>query len=227
MGLFGVFSKKKKVEESLPEKKLFSEDQFRELIHGVEDREFRARLPALSQKKALEIAPRQKSESLLLQEKGAALIARLGGVKERESTDPASQVGTFILSHWESLPFLDSSFDFILLRSAFLKVSLGRVLREAGRILDTKGSVLLSDLHPFSQPVQKEHLKNPVGEEGMGPGFERYLKWFREGGFRFEWVREIFFEGSMRKALGAEDQTRIFETLRRTPFLILFLLKKE
>jgi SAM-dependent methyltransferase len=227
MGLFGVFSKKK-IEAPEPAGMPLTEDQFRELIHRVEDKEFRMRVPDLSHKKALELAPRQKSCSVLMKEKGAALIARLGGTKEKELMDPASTAETFILSHWESLPFLDSSFDFILLRSAFLKVNPGRVLREAGRVLDTKGSLLLCDLHPFSAVVQKEHLKNPVGEEGMGPGFERYAKWFREAGFRFEWVREVFFEGSMRKAFGNnEELARGFEGLRRTPFLILFLLKKE
>jgi SAM-dependent methyltransferase len=229
MGLFSAFSKKKS-EAPAPAGLPLSEDQFRDLIHGVEDKEFRSRVPDLTGRKALEIAPRQKSSGAFLREKGAALVARLGGTREREllDRDPAAAPEPFILSHWESLPFLDSCFDFILLRSGLLKVSLGRVLREASRVLDTKGSVLLSDLHPFSQMVQREHLKNPVGEEGMGPGFERYAKWFREAGFRFEWVREIFFEGAMKKAFGiSEERQQAFDGLRRTPFLILFSLKKE
>lgn len=224
MGLFSSFAKKK-TEVAAPAVMPLAEDQFRDLIHAVEDKEFHARLPDLSQKKTLELAPRQKSAGALLKEKGAGLFVPLGGTKEKDLADPNEP---FILSHWESLPFLDSCFDFILLRSAFLKVSLGRVLREIGRILDTKGSVLLTDLHPFSVMVQKEHLKSPVGEEGMGPGFERYVKWFREAGFRFEWVREIFFEGTMKKNFGtSEDQQRAFDGLRRTPFLIVFSLKKE
>jgi SAM-dependent methyltransferase len=229
MGLFSAFSKKKN-EVPAPAGLPLSEDQFRELIHGTEDKEFRSRVPDLSGKKALELAPRQKSSGAFLREKGANLVARLGGTREKEmlDRDPSSAPDPFILSHWESLPFLDSCFDFILLRSSLLKVSLGRVLREAGRVLDTKGSLLLSDLHPFSQMVQRDHLKNPVGEEGMGPGFERYAKWFREAGFRFEWVREIFFEGTMKKAFGvSEDRQQAFDGLRRTPFLILFSLKKE
>ena len=233
MGFFSCFSSnasstvsgKKKEAPASPAFPL-SEDQFRDLIQASEDKELRLRVPDLSQKKALELAPRQQTCSALLKEKGAALIARLGGTKELAASAEAGD--TFILSHWESLPFLDSSVDFILIRSAFLRVSLGRVLREAGRILDTKGSVLLCDQHPFSATVQKEHLKSPVGEEGIGPGFERYAKWFREAGFRFEWVRELFFEGSMKKAFGpSEDQQRAFDSLRRTPFLIVFSLKKE
>lgn len=232
MGFFSRFSSsasgKKKEAPSSPSFPL-SEDQFRDLIHAAEEKEFRVRVPDLSQKKVLEMAPRQQTCAPLLKEKGAALIARLGGTKEMASSPEAPMLkDTFILSHWESLPFLDSSLDFILLRSAFLRVSLGRVLREAGRILDTKGSLLLCDLHPFSVSVQKEHLKSPVGEEGIGPGFERYAKWFREAGFRFEWVRELFFDGSMKKSFGpSEDQQRAFDGLRRTPFLIVFSLKKE
>ncbi len=230
MGFFSGFSKKK-TETPAPAGLPLSEDQFRDLIHQGEDKEFRTRVPDLAGKKALEIAPRQKGSAVFLRGKGAGLVARLGGTKEKDLAESGTSGAggeTFILSHWESLPFLDSCFDFVLLRSAFLKVSLGRVLREAGRVLDTKGSLLLSDLHPFSQMVQREHLKNPVGEEGIGPGFERYAKWFREAGFRFEWVREIFFEGTMKKAFGvSEDQQRAFDGLRRTPFLILFSLKKE
>jgi SAM-dependent methyltransferase len=224
MGLFSSFAKKK-TEAPAPAGVPLSEDQFRDLIHAAEDKEFHTRLPDLSQKKALELAPRQRSAGPFLKEKGAGLFVPLGGTREKDLADPN---GPFVVAHWESLPFLDSSFDFVLLRSAFLKVSLGRVLREVGRILDTKGSVLMTDFHPFSAIVQKEHLKSPVGEEGMGPGFERYMKWFREAGFRFEWVREIFFEGAMKKAFGAsEEQQKVFESLRRTPFLIVFSLKKE
>jgi ubiquinone/menaquinone biosynthesis C-methylase UbiE len=224
MGLFSVFAKKK-TEAPAPAGMPLSEDQFRDLIHTAEDRELPSRLPDLSQKKSLEISPRQKSAAKVLKDKGTGLCVPIGGTKEKELSDPNAP---FVVAHWESLPFLDSSFDFVLLRSAFLKVSLGRVLREIGRVLDTKGSVLMTDLHPFSAAVQKEHLKSPVGEEGLGPGFERYVKWFREAGFRFEWVREIFFEGSLKKAFGnSEEHQKLFESLRRTPFLILFSLKKE
>jgi SAM-dependent methyltransferase len=231
MGLFGSFAKKKKEGVLEPAAMPLTEEQMRDLVQKVEEKEFRTRFPDLATKKALELAPRQRPAGSLIREKGARLVARLGGTKEKEFVDPSATNESFILSHWESLPFLDSSLDFILLRSAFLKANLGRVLREVGRVLDTKGSVLLSDLHPFSSVVQKEHLKSPVGEEGMGPGFERYHKWFREAGFRSEWVREIFFEGSMKKSLAAfgvsEDQQKAFDGLRRTPFLILFSLKKE
>ena len=202
VGFLNIFSAKPKEKEE--------EKDLRDLIFSVEEKELKSRLPDLTGKRVLEVSPRQRSANLmtgLLKEKGAKVIARVGGTKEKElGVGPGE---TFILSHWESLPFLDSSTDFVLLRIAFLKGSLGRLLREAGRILTPQGTAILVDLHPFSTMVQSEHLKNPVGEEGLGPGFERYGKWIREAGLKFEWVKESF------------DQ------IRRTPFLIFFQLKKE
>jgi len=227
MGFFSRFSSSSSgKKKELPAASSFplNEEQLRDLIHSVEEKECQQRMPDLSHKKGLELAPRQKTCVDFLKNKGASLAVRAGGMKEKDvlSDHP------FVMAHWESLPFLDGSFDFLLLRSAFLKVSLGRVLREAGRVLNAKGSLLLCDLHPFGVSVQKEHLKSPVGEEGMGPGFERYTKWFREAGFRLEWVREIFFDGSMKKVFGSsEEQQKSFDGLRRTPFLIIFSLKKE
>jgi hypothetical protein len=48
----------------------------------------------------------------------------------------------------------------------------------------------------------------------MGPGFERYVKWFREAGFRFEWVREVFFEGNMKKAFASRRAAEGFRWLQ-------------
>ncbi len=220
---FSVASKKKGESAvfSLP----LSEEGFREVTAFVDDREIRPRLPDLSGRKVIEIAPRQRPLGPLFREKGARLVSRVGGTKERESsTDPKAD--PFILSHWENLPFLDASWDFAVVRVSLLRAPLGRILREVSRVLAKKGGAILSDLHPFSATVQKDHLKNPVGEEGMGPGFERYLKIFREVGFEIEWVREIFFEGVMRRFFATEEQKRVFEEIRRTPLMILFSLRK-
>ncbi len=112
------------------------------------------------------------------------------------------------------------------MRMASLRGSLGRLLREVGRILQPQGTVLFSDLHPFSQMIQKEHLKNPVSEEGLGPGFERYYKWFREAGLQVDAVKEAFFEGAMKKSFTSEDQKKYFDQVRKTPFLIFLSLRK-
>lgn len=231
---FNFFSAKpKKKEESAAFSFPLSEEGFRDLVFSVEEKELRSRLPDLTGKRVLEMAPRQKLKNLmtgLLKEKGAKVIARVGGTKEKEMGVGPGE--TFLLSHWESLPFLDKSSDLVLLRLAFLKgsvnhPSLGRLLREAGRILAPQGTVLLADLHPFSTTVQREHLKNPIGEEGLGPGFERYVKWIREAGLKLEWVKESFFEGGMKKFFTTEGEKRQFDQIRRTPFLIFFQLKKE
>ena len=207
------------------------EEDFRGLIFSVEDKELKPRFPELRQKRVLEVSPKQKSFSAALKEKGAKLVARVGGAKEvtgaKEKETHGGGGEMQVMSHWESLPFLDGSSDVVLLRTSLIKGSLGRLLREASRVLSPKGTVLLSDLHPFSSMVQKEHLKNAVGEEGLGPGFERYTKWFRDAGLKMDWVKEIFFEGGFKKFLSDEEQRQHFDQLRRTPFMIFFSLKKE
>lgn len=226
MGLLGIFSSRQKKKEEVPTFELpIPEGVFRELILSIEEKELRPRLPDLTGKTVVEVSPRQRPMTSLLKEKGVKVIARVGGTKEKEMI--ASVGESFVLSHWESLPFLEKSTDLALLRVAWLRGSVGRLLRECGRILMPQGTVILSDLHPFSVFTQREHLKSPVGEEGMGPGFGRYVKWFREAGLTFEWVKEIFFEGGMKKYFTTDEEKRQFAQLRRTPFLIFFLLKKE
>lgn len=223
MSFLKIFSSRKKGDGASPGLPglAMAEEDFRGLIFSIEDKELKPRLPELSQKRVLEVSPRQKSFASVLKEKGAQMVVRVGGTKEKDL--PAEN---FVVSHWESLPFLEGSTDVIVLRTSLLRGSLGRLIREASRILVPQGTVLLSDVHPFSTITQKDHLKNPVAEEGLAPGFERYSKWFRDAGLRMDWVKEIFFEGGLKKFLPAAAQ-QSFETLRRTPFMIFFSLRKE
>ena len=173
--------------------------------------------------KVLEISPRHKPLTPIFGKGGASLIVRLGGTREKEMARVQEEI--FVLSHWENLPFLDHSFDCIVLRTAFLKGNVSRLLREASRVLKPEGLLMMSDLHPFSLGVQQEHLKSSVGEESMGPGFERYFKFFRESGLALESVKEMFYDGSIRKFFESNSGKKTFEGLRRTPFLIFFFLR--
>ncbi len=202
------------------------ENEFREMLLFTEEKEVRPRLPSLSGCKFLEIAPRQASLTPMVKSMGPALMARVGGQREKEM--PSDPTASFILSYWESLPFLESSWDFILLRQHFSKVSLSRLLREASRIVKPGGMILLSDFHPFSRLIQREHLKSVVGEDSIGPGFEKYFKFFRDAGLSVDSVKESFYDGSLRKFFqGSKSRQDLFESLRKTPFLIFFLLQKE
>lgn len=213
MNFLGIFSRKEKRENG---------KSFDEAIFIAEEKEMKNHLPIVSAKKVLEIAPRLPSFSKFLSEKGAYVI-RMGGSKEREFPGE----GNFVVSHWESLPFLNGSLDFIFLRTFFLKSGFGRLLHEASRTLGEGGQLWISDLHPFSLMAQEDHRKSAGGEEGLAPGFERYFKWFQETGFTLKQVRESFFDGSFRKFFASESQKKEFETLRKSPFLIFFQLVKE
>lgn len=203
-----------------------SEEGFRDLLLFTDEKEMKPRLPSLIGEKVLEISPRHKPLTSLFAKGGASLIVRLGGTREKEMARvPRMKEEIFILSHWESLPFLDHSFDCIVLRTAFLKGNVSRLLREASRVLKPEGLLILSDLHPFSLGVQQEHLKSPVGEESMGPGFERYFKFFRESGLALESVKEMFYDGSIKKFFESDSSKKNFESLRKTPLLIFFFLK--
>ena len=224
MSFLDIFSKNKKDSHRI--ERPLSESSFREMLYFAEERELHPRLPDLTGKKVLEISPNQKTFLKELQHKGAQAMARLGTSQDKGREPGNSQV-PFILAHWENLPFLKESLDFVLLRTSFLKTGLSRLVHESGRIVKPKGMVLVSDRHPFSQMVQGEHFKNPAGEEGIGPGFERYLKIFQESGLRLTWVKELFFDGSLKKFFASKTEQENFNHLRKTPFLISFLLSKE
>ncbi|QQR81565.1 MAG: class I SAM-dependent methyltransferase [Deltaproteobacteria bacterium] len=238
MSLFGFLKKKNSSEPRVVQKnsqmgqtqEIFDfplgESPFRQLLYYSEQKELKSRLPSLSGCKVLEIAPRESSLTPMIRSMNPALMVRVGGQKEKEM--PSDESAEFVLSHWENLPFLEGSWDFILLRPHFSKISLSRILREASRILKSGGMILLSDFHPFSHMIQKEHLRSVVGEDSLGPGFERYFKFFRESGLTVDSVKEFFYDGSLRKFFqtSGNDQ-ELFENLRKTPFLIFFLLQKE
>lgn len=203
------------------------EERFLEMMGLVEDRVIRERAPSLTGKIVLEIAPRLASLSAMLKEKGAKAAAVLGGPQEKEKTSAAVSGAQFILSHWEKIPFLDDSLDVVLVRSAFAKSDLGRFLQEASRVVKPSGMLMVTDFHPFSVAVQKEHRTSPASEEGMAPGFERYYKFFRESKLRIEGIGETFYDGSLRKFFSSSSEKEAFLNLKKTPLGIFFLLKKE
>src|SRR5262245_40388541 len=192
--MFGLFSQKKKEEKTDLVYTPLSEDKMRELILFSEEREIKPRLPLLTGLRALEIAPRHRSLTPMLNKVGAKLVTCMGGTKEKEIS---KNEGEFVLSHWETFPFLENSWDFVLFRSSFLKSKVTRMVKEAGRILKRGGIFWWSELHPFSSIVQKENMKNPVVEEGLEPGFERVAKAAREAGFQLDLVKEVFVDGSL------------------------------
>ena len=216
MNLFGLFASKKKVKSGrLPD------ESFREMVSFAEEKGFRSSVAELMPAKVLEIAPRQRSLSAFFKEKGAE-VTRLGGAVEQEMGTPGA---AFVFSHWENFPFLDATWGAVFLRLPFLRESKGRALREAGRLVKEGGKLYLTDFHPFSLSVQKEALKSAASADGMGPGFEWYFRLFQELGLKIESVQEVFFDGSLKKFFGKEE--KLLEPLRRTPFLILFGLRKE
>lgn len=225
MDLLKVFSKGGKgLADGVP----LTEDAFREMVFFLEDREMRSLLPDLSGKMALEISPRQKPALNLLKGKGAGFVGLLGGTKEKELAAAMDPESAFVFARQESLPFVDGGWNFALLRTTFLKGSLGKALREVARVLNSKGSVFLSDLHPYSLAAQKESLKTVTSESNQEPtGFEGYFKNFQEADLEMELVRELFYEGTLKKFFASDEEKKAFDALRKTPLLIQFLLKKK
>lgn len=207
MGFFDFFSDKK--ESGRPRRSVvnFPEDVLRELVFSIEEKEVPLLASDVSQKKVLEIAPSLKSLDNLLQDKGANVV-RLGGAKEKD----LGQSGKFVFSHWENISLLPGSQDLVVLRTSFLKTSSTRLLKELVRVLSPQGRVIFSEFHPFS----------PLARSGGEPvGFERYWKSFEETGLKLSSVREVFFDGTMKKVIPKGS-----ESLRNNPILILFTLKK-
>ncbi len=184
------------------------------LISLIEERELVKNHPQdLKGQKVLEVAPSLSSlVPLLKSEKGAKLSVSL-----KDS----------VVSHGENLPFLSASFDVVFLRLPFFKGPQGKILREGARVLESGGRLVMSVLHPFSLMVQQEFLKNSTVEEGMTPGFERYLRIFGEQGLKLEAVKEVFYDNSLRKFLSTEDEKKKWEVLKRTPLEIIFWLRKN
>lgn len=192
------------------------------MISAIEEGEIPPEIPELAGKKALEFSPSLRPLSRLLQNKGARFTARLGSKGDRE----AEKDSCFVLSHWEALPFLDGAWDFFLIRASLLKGDVTRLLREAARVLSPQGMILFTDIHPHS-PILPRDLPKGAGGDEERRGLERAFKGFREAGFSVQRVRETFFEGPLRKFFVSAGEKKILEGLKKTPFLIFFLAKKD
>jgi hypothetical protein len=214
MGFFGFFRDKKEKSATKTQKSAESEAALRDLVFSIEEKELIALLPALKGKQALEIAPHQKSLDGFLEEKGAKLV-RVGGAREKD----LGKAGKFAFSHWENIPLFPGSQDVVLLRTAFLKASPARLLKEAARLLSLHGRIVLSELHPFRL------LSRGDGGGTEPAGFERYWKYFEEAGLKLTAIREVFFENTMKKVVF--DDAKKVEILKNTPVLLLFVLEKS
>lgn len=180
---------------------------------AVEKELIPGKIPDLAGKIALEVAPRLKPLGHLLREKKAKWV---GGVGLSE--------GYTLKCHWEALPLVDQSCDFLFYRLFYVHKDLEKILREASRVLKPGGSLLMMDFHPFSLPIQEEYRRSPVTEDGFPPGFERYFRFFQTGGLRLGEVKEIFFDVSCKKHF---EKKETFEDFRKTPFLVMMILGKE
>ena len=206
--MFSIFSRRRRAQP------LLSEEALRELIGSVEGVELSARLPQLDGAIAVEVAPRLKPVAPLLKNRGACLVVEVGTLD-----------GFSLKSRTEIVTLLSDTVDFALCRLPLIRREIPVVLKEAVRVLKPGAPLMLMDLHPFSRFVQEEHLRNPVVEGGLPPGFEKQFKLFGSVGLSLESIREVFFETAHRRFFG-EKGTALFEDLRRSPFLILLSGRK-
>ena len=191
-----------------------SEARLRTLIEPVERAEF-AKLPDLSGQIVLEVAPQLKPFSPLLKEKGASFVAELGTLE-----------GASVKSRWETLPIRTGVCHLALCRTHFVGRELTSLLKETARVLKNQGTLLVAGLHPFSLMIQDQVKKNPVTEDGIAPGFEKFFRLFQSQGMRLEGVKEVFFDLSLKKLFGEAGQKE-YERYRKSPFLIFFTLRKQ
>ncbi len=207
LGLFGRGRKKGETILSLPAAR------FWEIVNQVETTEIASRLPDLKGRVSLEVSPRLKPLVSLLRAKGPLLAIQIGATE-----------GFTIRCRWDSLPLQSRSCDWVLCRLPAVAREQSALLREVGRVLRPEGTTLLTGLHPFSPMSREEGRKNPVMEEGLPAGFERYWRVFESAGLAIEEVHELFFDNAFKKFF---DEKKVFDQIRKEPFLLIMTLVKR
>jgi len=211
------------LESQLPISKL------KDIISVSIDRMLKAEIPNLVDKAAVEISEGESKFAPIMKEKGAAVSLHVD-IGSAAGTYPRDKKTKRIhniraLSH--SIPFEDGFFDYTIANLATPSTGdVVRVIKEIGRIITIGGYAIIIDFHPFGR-FAKKGSQRLRGMESVVRGVEDYYKICGLSGFNLEYVREAFFDETLRTMFATPEEKTVFRTIKDTPFLIFVLAKKK
>ncbi|MBI4237744.1 MAG: methyltransferase domain-containing protein [Deltaproteobacteria bacterium] len=209
------------IESQLPVPKV------REVLRLAAERVVHSIIPALSERRVLELADGVGQHAGTLRDHGARLVVatEIGAANSVVTTDAVSR--QYLVRAWvHRLPFRDGAFDFAIAnlltpyQGDFL-----RALKEIGRVVTAGGTVVLADFHPFGAFARRGAARVRPSESTFR-GVADYYKAARLAGVRVTDVREAFLDEGLRSAFVTVEEKQAYRALRDMPLVLCLVAKK-
>lgn len=205
-----------------------SVQKVKEVLRTSMERLIPTLLPALADRRTLEVADGVGRYAPSLKEHGAKLVVATeigaSGFAVRVA-DPVNRM-YMIRAAVHRLPFSDNAFDFGIVN--LLTPYQGNVLqalKELARVLAPGGSLVIADFHPFGAYAKRGAVRvRPTDSSFRGVG--DYYKATRLAGLRVTDVRECFVDETVRSAFQTPEEKEAYRGLRDSPLILCLMVKK-
>lgn len=199
----------------------------KDLLRQTAERMISGLIPALPERRALELGDGVGHHAPSLREHGAKMVvaAEIGGGTPNVSPDAVGKL--YVLRAWvHRLPFRDHAFDFAVanLLTSY-QGDLFRALKEIARVLAPGGTAVFTDFHPFGAFAKRGNARVRPADTPMR-GIADYYKGARLAGLRVQDVREAFIDESIRPAFVSAEEKQAYRSLRDTPLVLGLVVKK-
>lgn len=209
------------VESQLPIPKI------KELLKVSADRVITQLLPALADRRTVEIGDGVGKYALMLKEHGARMVVatEIGAGGGQAVSDALTRL-YMVRAGLGRLPFADGCFDFAVANMlTSYQGDLGKALKEMARVLTPGAGLILVDFHPFG-PFAKRGAVRMRPTDASLRGIADLYKVARLSHLKITDVREIFIDETLRASFATNDEKQAYRTLRDQPLVIAYFARK-
>jgi ubiquinone/menaquinone biosynthesis C-methylase UbiE len=186
-------------------------------------------IPNLVDKSSIELGEGETKFSALMKEKGSSVsihvdISSSGGSYPKETKKSGVHC---IRSDVKNIPVEDGFFDYVVANLATSKQGdIVKAIKEVGRVLTLGGKGIIVDFHPFGR-FAKKGATRLRSMESIIRGIEDYYKICKVSGFTLNYIKEAFFDETVRKYFVTPEEKSAFRSVKDTPFLIFLAVSKQ
>lgn len=206
---------------------VLSVPKVKELLRLAVEKMVPTMLPALSDRRALELGDGVGRYAPRMKDHGAKLVVatEIGAGGGGSVVDPVHRI-FMVRAAIYRLPFEDNVFDFGV--ANLLTPYQGNVLqalKEISRVMVPGGTVVISDFHPYGAYAKRGAARVRPAESSFR-GVADYYKAARLAGLRVVDLREAHVDEAVRAAFVSDEEKQAYRALRDSPLVLCLVAKK-
>lgn len=209
------------IEGQLPAPKI------RELLRAAADRLVAQLMPALADRRTIEIGDGVGKSAQLLKEHGARMVVatEIGAGGGQSITDALTRM-YMVRAGLGRLPFADASFDFAVANLiTTYQGDVSKAVKEIARVLTPGAGLILLDFHPFGPYAKRGAVRVRPTDTGLR-GVADLFTVARVAHLKITDVREVFVDESVRAAFATTEEKQAYRALRDEPLIIAYTARK-